>query len=155
MTPADVPYVDSLKRKLVNAKLHDSATFTPNLSLHDKVAFLRTLSMLSVPANYGEAFGLFVLEALAVGVPVVQPRHGAFPELIDATGGGVLFEPESPTSLAAAIGQLLDDPARARALGQTGQRAVVERFSSDTMAQNFAQVCGGVIDRFRSSNTRN
>ena len=70
-------------------------------------------------------------------------------------GGGVLFEPESPTSLAAAIGQLLDDPARARALGQTGQRAVVERFSSDTMAQNFAQVCGGVIDRFRSSSTRN
>lgn len=154
MTPADVPYVESLKRKLLNAKLHDSATFTPNISLHDKVAFLRTLKMLSVPANYGEAFGLFVIEAMAVGVPVVQPRHGAFPELIEATGGGILCEPESPVSLAAAIGQLLDDPARARALGQAGQRAVVERFSSDAMAQNFALICERVFDRFRSSVAR-
>jgi glycosyltransferase involved in cell wall biosynthesis len=154
MTPADVPYVESLKRKLRDANLHDSATFTPNLSLHDKVAFLRTLSVMSVPANYGEAFGLFVLEALAVGMPVVQPRHGAFPELIEATGGGILCEPESPKSLASSLGQMLDDPDRAHALGVAGQRAVTERFSSDSMAQNFARVCEGVLARSRSPVSR-
>ena len=52
--------------------------------------FLRSLTVLSVPARSGEAFGLYLIEAMAAGIPAVQPRLGAFPELIEATGGGVL-----------------------------------------------------------------
>ena len=47
-----------------------------------------------------ENASLAVYEALAAGLPVVQPRHGAFPEWIEATGGGVLVEPQSPAALA-------------------------------------------------------
>jgi glycosyltransferase involved in cell wall biosynthesis len=49
-----------------------------------------------VPTSYREPKGLYVLEALANGVPVVQPKHGSFPELIEATGGGLLVNPEDP-----------------------------------------------------------
>jgi len=93
-----------------------------------------------VPASYGEAFGLYVLEALAAGVPVVQPRSGAFPELIEATGGGVLCAPGDAGSLAEAIEGLLLDPQRARALAETGRQAVRERFSAEAMARNIIRV---------------
>src|SRR5438876_33858 len=83
--------------------------------------FLQGLSAFSVPATYGESFGLYVIEALAAGVPVVQPNHAAFPELIEATGGGVLCEPDDPHALAAALAELLRDPAAARAIGARGR----------------------------------
>jgi glycosyltransferase involved in cell wall biosynthesis len=89
-----------------------------------------------VPARYGEAFGLYVIEALAAGVPVVQPRHAAFPELVAATGGGVLCEPEDPRSLADAIESLLRDPDHARRLGVAGREAVARDFSIERMAVN-------------------
>ncbi len=88
-----------------------------------------------MPALYGEAFGLYVIEAMAAGVPVVQPRVAAFPELIEATGGGVLCAADDPQALAEAIEELLLNPARARALGEAGRRAVFERFSAEAMAR--------------------
>jgi glycosyltransferase involved in cell wall biosynthesis len=90
---------------------------------------------MSVPARFGESFGLYVIEALASGVPVVQPRTAAFTELIEATGGGVLCEPENPQALADAIESLLLDPKRLRSLGDAGRRAVVERFNADHMSR--------------------
>ena len=77
---------------------------------------------------------------MAAGVPVVQPRAAAFPELIEATGGGVLCAAEDPRALAEAIEELLLDPARARALGDAGRRAVFERFSAEAMARAMAGV---------------
>ena len=59
----------------------------------NKVRFLQVVDVLSVPTMYREPKGLYVLEALANGVPVVQPAHGSFPELIEATGGGLLVPP--------------------------------------------------------------
>jgi glycosyltransferase involved in cell wall biosynthesis len=137
--PADAPFVDLLRQKLEASGLAGDVEFQPNLDRAGKVQFLRSLSVFSVPARYGEAFGLYVLEALAAGVPVVQPRTAAFPELIEATGGGVLCPPGDPQALAKAVEELLLDPARARALGQAGQRAVFESFSAEAMAQAMAQ----------------
>src|SRR5882724_6098404 len=87
--PADEPFVNGLRERLRTAGLLDRVEFCPNLNRADKVAFLRSLSVFSVPARYGEAFGLYVIEAMAAGVAVVQPRSAAFPELIEATGGGI------------------------------------------------------------------
>ena len=131
-----------LRERLQAGGLLGDADFNPNLDRAGKLALLRSLSVFSVPARYGEAFGLYVIEALAAGVPVVQPRVAAFPELIEATGGGVLCAPDDPEALAEAIEGLLLDPARARALGEAGQRAVFERFSAGAMAQAVAEACG-------------
>ena len=125
--------------------------FHPNLDRADKLEFLRSLSVFSVPARYGEAFGLYVIEAMAAGVPVVQPRAAAFPELIEATGGGLLCAEEDPQALAEAIEELLLDPARARALGEAGRCAVFERFSAEAMARAMAQVYAEVAGTTKAS----
>ena len=68
-----------------------SATSSSRMSRSRRQGALpATIDVLSVPTTYREPKGLYVLEALANGVPVVQPRHGSFPELIEATGGGLL-----------------------------------------------------------------
>src|SRR5205814_3313393 len=83
----------------------------------DKVQFLQGIDVLSVPTTYREPKGLYVLEALANGTPVVQPRHGSFPELVEATGGGLLVNPDDPADLARGLRELLTDAGRRAELG--------------------------------------
>jgi glycosyltransferase involved in cell wall biosynthesis len=132
--PSDQPLVDEMRARLKARGYLGAVEFCPNLSRAEKQAFLRSLSIFCTPALYGEAFGLYVIEAMAAGVPVVQPRPAAFPELIQETGGGVIAEATAP-ALAQAIEGLLLDPARARALGESGRRAALEKFSMETMAR--------------------
>jgi len=133
--PADESYVRSVKHQVQAAKLSSEVEFLPNVDRVTKLKRLQSFSVFSVPARYGEAFGLYVIEALAAGVPVVQPRTAAFPELIELTGGGILTEPEDPRDLARAIEGLLLDRPRARALGKTGQRVIFEKLSAEAMAR--------------------
>src|SRR5262249_17341979 len=105
-----------------------------------KVRFLQGLDVLSVPTVYREPKGLYVLEALANGVPVVQPRHGSFPELVGMTGGGALVEPDSPAQLAPALRELAADRRHAEELGARGQAAVRDRFHAARMAEDTVAV---------------
>ncbi len=134
MGPSDETVVEHLKGKLAAAGVLGDVQFFPNVDRAGKLAFLHGLTVFSTPALYGEAFGLYVIEALAAGVPVVQPRHSGFPELVAETGGGLIAEPDT-SALADGIESLLLNPARARALGDAGQKAVRERFSIQSMAQ--------------------
>lgn len=142
--PADEKFVKGLREQLHADNSPNDVEFHPNLSRAGKISFLKSLSVFSVPALYGEAFGLYVIEAMAAGVPVVQPRVAAFPELIKATGGGILCEPGDVHSLADKIEELLLNPPRAREIGQTGRRVTFENFSVGRMAQNFEQICAGL-----------
>ena len=128
--------MNSLRGRLQAGGLLSDVEFHPNVDRSAKLGFLRSLSVFSVPARYGEAFGLYVLEAMAAGVPVVQPRVAAFPELVEATGGGVLFAADDPRALADAIEELLLD--QARGLGEAGRRAVFGRFSAVALARAMA-----------------
>jgi glycosyltransferase involved in cell wall biosynthesis len=101
-----------------------------------KLRFYQSLDVLSVPTSYHEPKGLYILEALASGVPVVQPRHGSFPELIEATGGGLLVKPNDPDDLAQGLRRLLDNPAERTNLAQSGRRAVHARFHAARMADD-------------------
>jgi len=138
--PTDEPFVKGLRRRLAEAGYIGEVGFFPNLSRAEKQDFLGALSVFSVPASYGEAFGLYLLEAMAAGVPVVQPRAAAFPEIIEATGGGTLCEPGNPKALAEVIEQLLLDPQRSRKLGETGRNAVFEKFNARAAAEETLRV---------------
>jgi glycosyltransferase involved in cell wall biosynthesis len=147
MGPSDKIFVDNLKSILAKHKCLGDTEFCPNLDRAQKQAFLRSLTVMSTPALYGEAFGLYVIEALASGVPVVQPRHAAFPELIEATKGGLLCEPGNPTALADGIEQLLLDRQKARAMGEAGRNAVRQNFSVERMARDMVEVFQEVSQR--------
>jgi glycosyltransferase involved in cell wall biosynthesis len=106
----------------------------------DKVRFLQSLDVLSVPTTYREPKGLYVLEALANGVPVVQPRHGSFPELVEKTEGGLLVNPGDAADLARGLRQLLEDRAHREELGRKGKEAVRQRFNAERMACETVEV---------------
>lgn len=106
----------------------------------EKVAFLKSLDILSVPTTYHEPKGLYVLEALANGVPVVQPRHGAFPELIEASAGGLLVDPDDPQALMQGWETLILDPPRRLELARAGHAHVHSRYGADTLAQESLQI---------------
>lgn len=110
------------------------------LSRAEKVRFLGSLDAFSVPTAYRASKGLYVLEALARGVPVVQPDLGVFPELLAATGGGLLSRPGDSRDLAARLAELLTDRAEARRRADEGRRSVLREFHSDRMASETVEV---------------
>jgi glycosyltransferase involved in cell wall biosynthesis len=110
-----------------------------------KIEFLRNLDVLSVPATYDEPKGLSLLEAMACGVPVVEPRRGAFPEILEKTGGGILVEPDDPASLADGIYRLWRDPGLRAELGRRGAQGVREHYSAARMAARALDVYSSIV----------
>jgi glycosyltransferase involved in cell wall biosynthesis len=128
-------YFDGIKQELNEAGLAQDLEHIECPDHASKVRFMQSVDILSVPTSYREPKGLYVLEALANGVPVVQPRHGSFPELVEATGGGLLVNPEDPADLARALIQLLENVAHREELGRKGKEAVHQRFHAARMAE--------------------
>jgi glycosyltransferase involved in cell wall biosynthesis len=105
-----------------------------------KIAFLESLDVLSTPTVYADPKGMFVLEAMAAGVPVVQPDHGAFPEIIRKTGGGILVEPENPQALADGILNILRDRELRDRLSLRAHSGVREHYRVDAMAARTVEI---------------
>jgi glycosyltransferase involved in cell wall biosynthesis len=140
MIAEDAPYLEQQKERLRDAGLLERAEFLPNVSREEKITFLQSLSLLSVPASYGEAFGLYLLEAMACGVPVVQPRVAAFPEIVEATGGGVLVDENDSAALATGMEALLLDAQKRSGLGSAALKAVHGDYSMQQMAARFLRL---------------
>jgi glycosyltransferase involved in cell wall biosynthesis len=140
LAPSDQEYFDDVRRSIEGWGFGDDFHYVGETDFAGKIRFLNHLDVFSVPTTYAEPKGLYVLEALAAGVPVVQPRHGVFPELIEQTGGGVLFEPGNAASLAEALGRLLPNVAERRRLGSAGKESVQQRFTADKMAEGMLDV---------------
>jgi len=144
-TRDDKAFLEKIHRRLNSNGLSSDVEFVENFGLAARQAFLRTLSLLCVPERHPVAYGLYVLEALASGVPVVEPAHGVFPELIEMTGGGLLCEPNNVRVFAEAIASLLLDPDRSRQLGTQGRAAVIEKFNIDQTVRNLLRIYQDVV----------
>lgn len=139
-------YAEEQFRKLQDAGLANKFDHVGEVDRAGKLEFLKSIDVLSVPTTYHEPKGLFVLEALAAGVPVVQPDHGAFPELLARTGGGVLVPSEDPPALAEQLAKLLDDPTLRQSLGRAGQTAVHRDFTAQRNAENTLAALRAISD---------
>lgn len=128
-------YLEENRQKAIAAGWGDRFHYLGEPDRAGKARFLHSLDLLSVPTSYQEPKGLYLLEAWACGVPVVQPAHGSFPELIKATEGGVLVPPGNGQALAHALAELLRDQERRHRLGRSGKQAVHASFSSKAMAE--------------------
>jgi glycosyltransferase involved in cell wall biosynthesis len=77
------------------------------------------------------------LEALASGVPVVQPNASSFPEIITTSGGGVLVPPGDPIALATAWHELIQNPAALQTFRENGRHAAEHSYSVKVMRERF------------------
>ena len=142
MASAQAPYLADVRKTLDAAGLGGEFSYRGTLDRAGKLSFLRGLDVLSVPATYDEPKGMFLLEAMASGVPVVQPRRGAFTEVVRNTGGGLLVEPDDPHSLADGLYTLWSDRAQARALGQAAFDGVRAHYGIGQSADRLLEVYG-------------
>ena len=151
MTDGDGRYVETLRARLTSAGVAGDVEWRPNVSREEKITFLKSLTVFSVPALYGEAFGMYVIEALAAGVPVVLPETAAFPEIVANSGGGRVFavgatERENIERLADALEALLAAPEEARMLGGRGRAAVERDYTITRLAERLVATTREMID---------
>ncbi len=140
LPPEHQPYLDDVRAKLERAGLANEFEYRGEMDRAGKIAFLHELDVLSVPAVYKEPKGLFLMEAMAAGVPVVQPRIGAFPEIVEKTGGGLIVDAGDADALAGAILKLKEDPALAESLGKAAAAGVREHYTVERMADQVEAV---------------
>ena len=136
----DAAYFQRVREQIASHGLSDAFDYRGEVNRAEKIAFLNGIHVLSVPTPYEEPKGLFILEALANGIPVVQPRHGVFLEWIEKTGGGILVEPHSSEALTAGLLRMMNDRKGRKEMGQTGKRAVHRHFGDDDMADAMLDV---------------
>jgi glycosyltransferase involved in cell wall biosynthesis len=134
------PYLDDVRARLAQEGLAGRFAYHGEVLRERKLEFLSSLDVMSVPAVYDEPKGLSLLEAMASGVPVVQPRRGAFTEIVERTGGGLLVEPDNPESLADGLHALWQDRARRDRLGRDGAAGVAAHYSIQRSAHRLVEV---------------
>lgn len=151
LAPEHAPYLEELTRQMKEAGLASEFEYRGELDRAGKIAFLQSLDVMSVPATYAEPKGIFLLEAMASGVPVVQPRRGAFPEILETTGGGILVDADDPDALAHGFRELQNDPSLASALGAAGAAGVRAYYTVGHMAETVERIYAEVIRRPHAS----
>jgi glycosyltransferase involved in cell wall biosynthesis len=140
MGPEHRDYLRSIQKQMSDWGLDGELRYRGTLDRAGKIEFLQGLDVLSVPSGYKEPKGMYLLEAMACGIPVVQPRHGAFPEILEKTGGGILVDSEVGTSVAEGIVSIWKDPGLATELGRKGRDGVHRHYSVEQEARRTLEV---------------
>ena len=138
-------YLEKIQKSLKDAGLDGEFHYRGVLDRAEKIAFLRKLDVMSVPATYDEPKGVSLLEAMACGVPLVQPRRGSFTELVENTGGGLLVQPDDSQSLAEGILKIAKNKQLAEELSANGFRGVREQYTAVNMADRVLEAYESVI----------
>jgi glycosyltransferase involved in cell wall biosynthesis len=138
--PEHRAYLAGIEQQMADWGLSAQFRYHGELDRGAKLAYLRDLSVLSVPGAYEDPKGLFLLEAMASGVPLVQPRRGAATEIVETTGGGILVAPGDPDALADGLVELMSDPLMRRAYGSRGYDGVRSHYSAAGMRDRALEV---------------
>jgi glycosyltransferase involved in cell wall biosynthesis len=138
-------YLSDIQKGFADSGLASEFHYRGVLDRAQKIEFLRKLNVMSVPATYDEPKGVSLLEAMACGVPLVQPRRGAFTEIVEKTSGGLLVEPDDAQSLARGILNIYQDRKLAGELGTSGARGVREHYSAARMADRALEAYESVV----------
>lgn len=143
----DRTYFETVRRRAGEVGVAERFEHVGELDRKTKIAFLQSLDVMSVPTVYRESKGLSIVEAWANGVPCVLPDHGAFPEMVAHTGGGLLHAPGDPASLADALRRLATDRELAHAHARRAHGVVHEHYHARRMADDTRRVYESVIAR--------
>lgn len=146
-TGDDRKYLHDIKKKIREAGLQDQVEFHEDFEEEGLREFLEKVSVVSVPVRNGEAFGIYLLECMVSGVPVVQPALGAFPEIVELSGGGSIYGENTPEALSSALEKLLSDPEELERLSRNGRDGVEEHFHIDIQAERMVEVYASAIGK--------
>jgi glycosyltransferase involved in cell wall biosynthesis len=139
-TDSDTRFIHGIKKKLKKEKLEIQVEFMVDFEEMDREEFFNQVSVVSVPVRNGEAFGMYLLESMASGVPVVQPNLGAFPEIVNLAGGGVIYQQNTPEALSIAFAELLSDSERLEILSRNARKGVQSKFNIHDHAKEMIEV---------------
>jgi glycosyltransferase involved in cell wall biosynthesis len=139
-TGSDTKYIKAIKNKLTKSNLIEQVEFIDDFVDTGRKSFFSKVSVIAVPVRKGEAFGMYLLESMASGVPIIQPALGAFPEIVSISGGGIIYEPNTPTALCEVLAQLLSDPKKLDSLSAQARKGVEVNFNIHDHAKQMIQV---------------
>jgi glycosyltransferase involved in cell wall biosynthesis len=144
-TGDDAKYIKEQKRKIRENNLEDSFEIIDEFEGDTRHNFFKKVTLVSVPVRIGEAFGMYLLESMASGVPVVQPALGAFPEIVGLSGGGITYMPNSPEKLSDTWAELLSNPEKLEKLSHDGCEGTKKKFN----IHNHAAEIIGLYEKLR------
>ena len=124
---------DALHAMAIDLGVEQACRF---VGVREDIADILAAADLFVLPSLSEGFPFVLLEALAMGRPVVASRVNGVPELIEDHKTGLLVPARDPQALAAAIREVLSDPTAALKMGADGRAVVRERFTVDRMVAN-------------------
>lgn len=111
--------------------------------------FFSKITILTVPVLKGEAFGTYQLESLVSGIPLVQPALGAFPEIIEKTGGGMFYSPNTAEELASKWSEVLSNPDKVMEMSEKGRKSVLEKYTNEVLTKKILVVYEQVTKSFK------
>jgi glycosyltransferase involved in cell wall biosynthesis len=139
-TGDDKPFIAEQIRKIKSNGLKSSVRIYPEFQGNSKQEFFSNIDVLSVPVRKHDGYGLYLLESNMAGVPAVQPATGAFPEIIEITGGGISYFPDTVAELSVSLLKLLKDKELIVKLGKQGKENVLAELSLEKMSQELSKV---------------
>jgi glycosyltransferase involved in cell wall biosynthesis len=139
-TGDDKVFLKEVRKKIKKNDLTTDVDFHKEFEGDGRKEFFSKTYMISVPVRNGEAFGIYIAESLASGIPVVQPALGAFPEILMKTGGGIIYKENKPEALAAALKQLLDHPDDLRQLSEDARKSAELHLNIHKLAKGLIKV---------------
>jgi glycosyltransferase involved in cell wall biosynthesis len=139
-TGSDKSFIAEQIKKIKDSGLKSSIRIYPEFQGNSKEEFFSSIDIMSVPVRKHDGYGLYILEANASGVPVVQPDTGAFPEIIEKTGGGITYSPDTVGELSSALMKLLNDNTLRSQLGENGRKNVLDKLSLEKMSEGLSEV---------------
>ena len=139
-TNDDTLFIKKQKEKIAHAQLENTVFWVEEFEGEERQAFFDSVAVVTVPVLNGEAFGLYQLEALASGIPLVQPALGAFPEVVGYSEGGLTYSPNSPEELSKTLKSIVLDKNKLSEFSQKGLKGVKKYFDINQQAAKLVEV---------------
>lgn len=139
-TGDDLQFIKEQKKKISKANLTSDVDWAEEFEGLERQKFFDSVRLVSVPVLHGEAFGLYQLEAMASGIPMVQPALGAFPEVMQISKGGITYSPNTPEELAKALASLILEDEKLQELSIAGIQGVKQHFDIHAQARKMMEV---------------
>jgi glycosyltransferase involved in cell wall biosynthesis len=144
-TGDDKPFISEQIKKIREHGFQKSVKIYPEFLGNKKLEFFANVDVISVPVRKYDGYGLYILEANGAGIPVAQPATGAFPEILEMTGGGLIYSPDSKEELVNTLVKLLNDRQLQKTLGETGKMNVKSKLSLETMSVALSDIYNRLI----------